>query len=133
MACLTTAAHIFLFFFVVEFILCLFWVVKKANIDERAMVLQIILCGVLVPVNCPLYQCLLSRKENGKMPIKLSESLSINLYYPCLLVPVLHACIEFSFLFLSYNNFFSWRLCHLQPAYQKQTNCFCPWHNFSYQ
>lgn len=61
--------------------------VKKANIDERAM------------VNCPLYQRLLSRKENGKMPIKLSESLSINLYYPCLLVPVLHACIEFSFLF----------------------------------
>ncbi|TYK23158.1 cellulose synthase-like protein E1 isoform X2 [Cucumis melo var. makuwa] len=55
----------------------------------ETMVLQILLCGILVIINWPLYQGLFFRKDKGKMP----TSLTIKSF-----ILALVTCISFSFL-----------------------------------
>ena len=55
----------------------------------ETMVLQILLCGILIMINWPLYQGLFFRKDKGKMP----TSLTIKSFILALLI-----CISFSFL-----------------------------------
>ncbi|KAL0560829.1 hypothetical protein IC582_001243 [Cucumis melo] len=55
----------------------------------ETMVLQILLCGILVIINWPLYQGLFFRKDKGKMP----TSLTIKSF-----ILALVTCISFLFL-----------------------------------
>ncbi|KAF9666547.1 hypothetical protein SADUNF_Sadunf16G0240300 [Salix dunnii] len=74
---------------------CLVGAVKKLIMNEsfvrlhETMPLQILLCGVLVLVNLPLYQGLLLRKDRGRMP----SSVTVKSSAVALLV-----CATFSFL-----------------------------------
>lgn len=43
-----------------------------ANIRIDTLVLQILLCGILVLINWPLFQGLLLRRDNGKMPSSIT-------------------------------------------------------------
>ncbi|KAH7842190.1 hypothetical protein Vadar_002499 [Vaccinium darrowii] len=54
-------------------LISLVWVAKRVVTDVGAgvfetMALQIVLCGVLVMINVPLYSALFFRKDTGKMP-----------------------------------------------------------------
>ncbi|CAB4312341.1 unnamed protein product [Prunus armeniaca] len=57
---------------------CFLGVVKKAIMGEgmtkvyETMPLQILLCGVLILINLPLYQALYLRKDKGKMPSSIA-------------------------------------------------------------
>lgn len=74
---------------------CLVGAVKKAIMNESSdrlhetMPLQILLCGVLVLVNLPLYQGLLLRKDKGRMPCSVAVKSSL---------AALLVCTTFSFL-----------------------------------
>ncbi|KAJ6423706.1 hypothetical protein OIU84_024641 [Salix udensis] len=74
---------------------CLVGVVKKVIMNEssvrlfQTMPLQILLCGVLVLVNWPLYQGLLLRKDRGRMPTSVTLKSS---------AVALLVCATFSFL-----------------------------------
>ncbi|KAF8409747.1 hypothetical protein HHK36_005826 [Tetracentron sinense] len=55
----------------------LVWVVKRVVMNMKfrfheSMVLQILLCGLLVAINIPLYQGLFLRKDKGSMPTSLT-------------------------------------------------------------
>ena len=56
----------------------------------ETMALQILLCGVLIIINLPLYQALYLRKDNGKMPSSVAfKSMAF----------VAFSCICFKFLY----------------------------------
>ncbi|XP_031259760.1 cellulose synthase-like protein E1 [Pistacia vera] len=75
---------------------CLIGVLKKVILDQgifrlyETMLLQILLCGVLVLINWPMYQGLFLRKDNGKMPSSIAAKS---------LVLALSACTCFTFLY----------------------------------
>ncbi|CAH9087415.1 unnamed protein product [Cuscuta epithymum] len=51
---------------------CFVWVLKKMATEEfifQSLALQIVLCGVLVLINLPLYNGMFFRTDHGKMPI----------------------------------------------------------------
>ena len=74
---------------------CLVGAVKKVIMNDsihglhETMPLQILLCGVLVLVNLPLYQGLLLRKDKGRMPCSVTVKSSL---------VALLVCTTFSFL-----------------------------------
>nr|APR63590.1 cellulose synthase-like protein E1 [Populus tomentosa] len=74
---------------------CLVGAVKKVIVNDsihrlhETMPLQILLCGVLVLVNLPLYQGLLLRKDRGRMPCSVTVKSSL---------VALLVCTTFSFL-----------------------------------
>lgn len=75
---------------------CFLGMVKKAVesgnglvMSFQTMVLQVLLCGILVLINWPLYQGLFFRTDKGKMP----SSLTIKSF-----ILALATCISFSFL-----------------------------------
>ena len=47
-------------------------VLHKGTFVAEKMILQVILCGVLVLINIPLYQAIFVRKDNGRMPTSVS-------------------------------------------------------------
>ncbi|CAB4282033.1 unnamed protein product [Prunus armeniaca] len=75
---------------------CFLGVVKKAIMGEgmtkvyETMPLQILLCGVLILINLPLYQALYLRKDKGKMPSSIAfKSMAFSVF----------ACICFRYLY----------------------------------
>ena len=75
---------------------CFLGMVKKAVKTDsglvmafQAMALQVLLCGILVLINWPLYQGMFFRTDKGKMP----SSLTIQS-----LILALATCLSFSFL-----------------------------------
>uniref|UniRef100_A0A5B7C9R6 Putative cellulose synthase-like protein E1 n=1 Tax=Davidia involucrata TaxID=16924 RepID=A0A5B7C9R6_DAVIN len=76
-------------------LICFIGVVKKVVTDggsgvHETMALQILLCGLLVVINLPLYQALFLRKDKGKMPRSVTAK-SVFL--------ALFACTCFTFLY----------------------------------
>ncbi|KAJ6301786.1 hypothetical protein OIU77_015995 [Salix suchowensis] len=75
---------------------CLVGVVKKVIMNEsfarlyQTMPLQILLCGVLVLVNFPLYQGLLLRKDRGRMPTSVTLKSSAVALLVCAIFSFLH-------------------------------------------
>ncbi|XP_059666571.1 cellulose synthase-like protein E1 [Cornus florida] len=58
-------------------LICFVWLVKMVVTDAgtvfyETMALQILLCGLLVLINLPLYQALFLRKDRGKMPYSVT-------------------------------------------------------------
>lgn len=51
---------------------CFVGMVIKVAIIYETMLLQILLCGVLVLINWPLYQALFLRRDRGKMPVSVA-------------------------------------------------------------
>lgn len=75
---------------------CLVVVVKKMAMDvgnsvlHEKMALQILLCGLLVLINLPLYQGLFLRKDKGKMPSSLTIKSLLFALFVCTLVTFLY-------------------------------------------
>ncbi|KAJ0102468.1 hypothetical protein Patl1_03900 [Pistacia atlantica] len=75
---------------------CLIGVLKKVILDQGifrlydTMLLQVLLCGVLVLINLPMYQGLFLRKDNGKMPSSLTAKslvLALSAFYRVTHIP----------------------------------------------
>ncbi|BFG33556.1 hypothetical protein CerSpe_198300 [Prunus speciosa] len=56
----------------------------------ETMALQILLCGVLILINIPLYQALSLRKDKGKMPASIAFKLMAFVLVAC-------TCFKFSY------------------------------------
>jgi cellulose synthase/poly-beta-1,6-N-acetylglucosamine synthase-like glycosyltransferase len=69
-------------------LISLIWVAKRVVTDVGAgvfetMALQIILCGVLVMINVPLYSALFFRKDTGKMPSSITAKSVLLALFVC--------------------------------------------------
>ncbi|KAF3449304.1 hypothetical protein FNV43_RR10032 [Rhamnella rubrinervis] len=66
----------------------LVWAVKRFILEEQSLVidsfaLQIILCGLLVFINLPVYQALFLRKDKGRMPSSITYPSIAYALAPC--------------------------------------------------
>ncbi|KAG5550975.1 hypothetical protein RHGRI_009410 [Rhododendron griersonianum] len=66
----------------------LVWAAKRAVTDAGVRVfetvaLQMVLCGVLVAINVPLYSALLFRQDNGKIPSSIAAKSVLLAVFVC--------------------------------------------------